>query len=295
MIHLSPGDVTNLYWGPKTTRQSLEALRQQRGLDQPLAQQFKTWTVRFFRGDWGYSWARHRAVTELLKEAIPATLQLTVLALVLNFLLGIFFGALAGMYAGRLLGRFCNFSSLVIYSIPTFWLALIFILLFSLKLQWLPAAQMSSWFAVDVGFWEKLGDRLHHLILPVAVLGLTGAAATARYVRSRMIEAQQQDYIRLALAKGLPRRRVIFQHALKNALLPVVTLLGLYLPFLFSGAFVVEVIFAWPGMGRLAYEAFFAKDYPVIFAVNFIAAAMVILGNLLADLLYQLADPRIRS
>ncbi len=272
----------------------MESLRQQRGLEQPLYQQFKQWTTRFFSGDLGYSWAKHRPVSEILQEAIPATLQLTILALAANFILGCFFGVLAGIYADRFMGRFLNFSSLVIYSIPTFWLAMIFILLFSVQLHWLPASQMHSFLAAEAGFGQALWDRIQHLILPVAVLGLTGAAAISRYVRGSIIEVLQQDYVRLAQAKGLSKRKVYFRHAFKNALLPVVTLAGLYLPFLLSGAFVIEVIFAWPGMGRIAYEAIFAKDYPVIFAVNFIAAALVIAGNLLSDLLYQFVDPRIR-
>ena len=212
----------------------------------------------------------------------------------MNFILGGLFGVVSGAYSQRLAGGLLNSFSLVVYSVPTFWLATILILLFSVELQWLPSSQMHSWRFADAGFWPKLFDRIQHLILPVAVLGLAGAAATSRYVSAQMIEVLQQDYIRLAHAKGLPKSRVLFHHALKNALLPVVTLLGLYFPFLLSGAFVVEVIFAWPGMGRLTYEALFAKDYPVIFAVNFIAAAMVIIGNLLADALYQFVDPRAR-
>jgi peptide/nickel transport system permease protein len=211
----------------------------------------------------------------------------------MNFMLGGLFGAVSGAYSQRLAGRVLNSFSLVIYSVPTFWLALILILLFSVELQWLPSSQMHFWWLEGAGFWRKLFDRIQHLILPVAVLGLTGAAAS-RYVRAQMIDVLQQDYIRLAHAKGLTKSRVLFHHALKNALLPVVTLLGLYFPFLLSGALVVEVIFAWPGMGRVAYEALFAKDYPVLFAVNFIAAAMVIIGNLLADALYQFVDPRTR-
>jgi len=295
LIQLSPGDASNLYLHPGASRESIGALRQQRGLEQPWWKQFKIWTVTFLRGDFGYSWAKHRPVAAILQEAIPATLQLALFALLLNFALGCLFGVLAGIFSHRPFGRFLDFSGLLIYSVPTFWLALILILLFSVKLQWLPASQMNSFFAAEAGFGAKLWDRFQHLILPVAVLGLTGAAATSRYVHGKMVEVLSQDYMRLARAKGLSSNRVIFYHALKNALLPVVTLLGLYFPFLLSGAFVVEVIFAWPGMGRIAYEALFAKDYPVIFAVNFIIAAMVILGNLLADLLYQFVDPRTRA
>ncbi len=295
LVQASLGDATYLYLNPGTDRESIESLRRQRGLEQPLPQQFKAWTWRFFRGDFGYSWTKHRPVIDILAEALPATLQLTIFALLLNFLLGGLWGGASGVYSRHWIGGALNSFSLIIYSVPTFWLAMIFILLFSVKLQWLPSSQMHSLWFDEVGFWRQLSDRMQHLILPVAVLALTGAAATARYVRGRMIEALQQDYVRLAQTKGLPQRRVFWQHALKNALLPVVTLLGLYFPFLLSGAFVIEVIFAWPGMGRIAYEAFFARDYPVIFAVNFIVAALVIFGNLLADLLYHLVDPRVRA
>jgi peptide/nickel transport system permease protein len=295
LVQASLGDATYLYLNPGTDRESIESLRRQRGLEQPLPQQFKSWTWRFFHGDFGYSWTKHRPVIDILAEALPATLQLTIFALLLNFLLGGLWGAASGVYSRHWIGGALNSFSLIIYSVPTFWLAMISILLFSVKLQWLPSSQMHSLWFDEVGFWRQLFDRMQHLILPVAVLALTGAAATARYVRGLMVEALQQDYVRLAQAKGLPKRRVFWQHALKNALLPVVTLLGLYFPFLLSGAFVIEVIFAWPGMGRIAYEAFFARDYPVIFAVNFIVAALVIFGNLLADLLYQLVDPRVRA
>lgn len=295
LVRSSLGDAAYLYLSPETDRERVETLRRQRGLEQPLPQQFKEWTLRFWRGDLGYSWTKHRPVSDILAEALPATLQLTICALLLNFLLGGLLGAATGAYSRHWIGRALNAFGLIVYSVPAFWLAMIFILLFSVKLQWLPSSQMHSLWLGEAGLGRQLFDRLQHSMLPVAVLGLTGAAATARYVRGLMIEALQQDYIRLAQTKGLPRRRVLWRHALKNALLPVVTLLGLYFPFLLSGAFVIEVIFAWPGMGRIAYEAFFARDYPVIFAVNFIIAALVIFGNLLADWLYQLVDPRVRA
>jgi len=232
-------------------------------------------------------------VADILAEAIPATLQLTGLALFLNLFLGCIAGAFAGIYSERRLGQIIDFTSLSIYSIPTFWLSLVGILVFSLKLHWLPSSQMASLFVAD-GFWDNALDRVRHLLLPVLVLGLGGAAATARYVRANLRQVLQQDFIRLARAKGLRKRRIYLQHALRNALIPVATLLGLYLPLLLGGAFVVEVIFAWPGMGRVTYEAVFAKDYPVIMAVNLIAATMVILGNFVSDLLYQWLDPRLR-
>lgn len=294
LFHLSPGDPTNLYFGPKVKRENLQYARHQMGLDRPWYEQLTSWSKRVLRGDLGYSWAKHRPVAGILREAIPATLQLSCFALLVNIVLGCLVGMVAGIHAHSWRGKLLDVLTLALYSIPVFVLALIFIFVFSLKLRWLPASQMRSFFTADMGFWTGIWDRVRHLLLPVAVLGLTGAAATSRYVRGHLREILNQNYIRTALAKGLARKRVYLHHALRNALLPVITLLGIYFPFLLSGAFIVEVIFAWPGMGRIAYEAIFAKDYPVIMAVNFVVAGMVITGNLISDLLYRFIDPRVR-
>jgi peptide/nickel transport system permease protein len=183
---------------------------------------------------------------------------------------------------------------------PSFWLALMLMLIFSLKAhQWgwpiaLPPTGMTSVDHEFMTFGERVRDRIAHLILPVSTLTLALAAGVARYTRGQMLEVIRQDYIRTARAKGLPERTVIMKHALRNSMLPVITLLGLYLPFLFSGAVFVEVIFAWPGMGRIVVDAIFQRDYPLVMATSFVFAVMVVLGNLLADVLYAVADPRIR-
>lgn len=294
LVRMSPGDATAIYWGPDSDRTSIAALRAQRGLDLPLFEQFRIWSVRFLRGDWGYSWTRHRPVSALLREAIPSTLQLTGLVLLFSFIVGAIWGVLAGRYAEHAVGGVLNFSGLIIYAAPSFWIASLAILVFSVNLQWLPSSGMNALFLDGSGFWPHLQDRLRHLILPVAVLGLAGAAAVSRFVRANVRTVLRQEFIRLAQAKGLSQREVLLRHALRNALLPLVTLLGLYFPFLLGGALVIEVIFAWPGMGRIAYEALFSKDYPVIFAVNLVAASLTIAGNMLADLLYHFLDPRIR-
>ncbi len=293
LFHLSPGDPTNLYFGPKVKHATMDALRKQMGWDHPWYQQFGLWFSQILRGNLGFSWSNHRPVADILKEAVPATLQLTGLALLLNVGLGCLVGIVAATRAHRWTGKLMDYAALTLYSLPTFWLGLMLILLFSLKLQWLPASQMRSFYQINPGLWARMLDRVRHLVLPVTVLGLTGAAATFRYVRGHMIDVLQQDYITQARAKGLPRRSVLLRHAFRNALLPVVTLLGMYFPFLLGGALIVEVVFAWPGMGRITYEAIFAKDYPVLMATNLIAATMVIAGNLVADLLYRFIDPRI--
>jgi peptide/nickel transport system permease protein len=177
---------------------------------------------------------------------------------------------------------------------PSFWLGLMMILLFSLLLGWLPASQMQSINADLFGFWHQLWDRITHLIMPVFVLGIATAAGTARFMRGSLLEVIRQDYIRTARAKGLSERTVIFKHGLRNALIPIVTLTGLSIPFLLGGSVITETIFAWPGMGRVAVGAIFARDYPVVLAVNLIAAVMVVMGNLLADITYSILDPRIR-
>ncbi len=294
LFQLSPGDPSNSYFHPKVRKETLKKRRQQLGLNEPWHRQFYKWAINALQGNLGHSWAKHRPVYDLLKESIPATLQLTITALIINFFAGIIAGLLAGVYAHRWWAKALDTSGLVLYAIPVFWVALLSILLFSLALHWLPASGMSALNAQDLSSWEQIIDRIKHLLLPAAILGFAGAAGTARFVRGQVQDIFRQNFIKLAHAKGLSRKSIYFTHALQNALLPVITLFGLYFPFLLSGALIIEVIFAWPGMGRIAYEAILAKDYPVLMAVNLIAALMVIAGNTLADVLYRFADPRVK-
>lgn len=294
LFRLSPGDASNLYFNPKIKLQKLQSLREQRGLNDAWYVQCFTWFKKMAAGDWGYSWSKFRSVKEILAEAVPATLQLTVLALSLLFILGCLGGVVGGVLSGGRLGHIVDYGSLLLYAIPSFCLALAGIYFFGIKLQLLPTAQMRSFFADSLSPGDQLLDRVRHLILPVATLTVSGAAATSRFVQSHMKNVLQQDYIRLARAKGLTPLRVFGVHALRNALLPVITLVGLYLPFLLSSAFIVEVIFSWPGIGRMTYEAILAKDYPLLMAANFLVATLVVAGNLLADLLYAFFDPRIQ-
>jgi peptide/nickel transport system permease protein len=210
-------------------------------------------------------------------------------------------GILQAVRQYSIIDNVLTFFALFFYSMPSFWFALMLILVFSLKAsQWgwaiqLPASQMTS---VGYEFYtagQQISDRLMHMILPAMALGIGDAAGIARYMRGSMLEVIHQDYIRTARAKGLSERMVIFKHALRNALIPIVTLLGLYLPILLSGSVLVETIFAWPGMGRLIVDAIFQRDYPLVMATSFIAASLVVAGNLLADVLYAVVDPRIRT
>jgi peptide/nickel transport system permease protein len=300
VLRLAPGDPTTFYFNPNIPPDVIEQLRRNLGLDQPLHIQYVRWIASFFTGDFGYSFAQSRPVRDILLEALPNTLMLTGSALVLVFVIGILIGVLQAVRQYSIFDSASSVLSLFFYSMPTFWLALMLMLLFSLKAhQWgwpiaLPPTGITS---VDYEFMsvgEKIRDRIAHLVLPVSTLTLALAAGVARYTRGQMLEVVRQDYIRTARAKGLPERTVIMKHALRNSMLPVISLLGLYLPLLFSGAVFIEVIFAWPGMGRIIVDSIFQRDYPLVMATSFAFAVVVVLGNLVADVLYAVADPRIR-
>lgn len=293
MIHLAPGDPSSVYVRPEISKRTLETVRRQMGLDLPLGQQYLRWMRELAVGNLGQSFSQKRPVRDVLWEAIPNTLQLTVTVFVLQLFGGIFFGIFTAVQRGRAPDYSVSSILLFIYSVPGFWLGLMAILVFSLKPGWLPSGQMKSLVTPD-GFLPALVDRLRHLILPATVLAAPFAAYTARFVRGSLTEVLNQDYIRTAYAYGLSRRRILYRYALKNALLPLVTLSGLSFPFLLGGAVVTESVFAWPGMGRLTIDALFAHDYPLILASTWIAAISVVLGNLVSDLVYAAVDPRIR-
>lgn len=303
LMHAAPGDPTALYMNPSIAPEVLEQMRRNWGLDQPLHIQYVRWMTSFLTGDFGISLAQNRPVAAILAERIPNTLILSGVSLLLIFAIGIAVGIIQAVRQYSALDNVLTFSALFIYSMPSFWLGLMLILVFAYKVyqvDWwpaflrFPASGMTSVNYEMLGFWSKFGDRFHHLVLPSIALGVSSAAGIARYMRSSMLDVIRQDYIRTARAKGLPERTVILKHALKNALLPIITLLGLYLPFLFSGAVLVEYVFAWPGMGRTIVEAIYQRDYPVVMATTFVFAVMVVIANLIADLLYAVVDPRIR-
>jgi peptide/nickel transport system permease protein len=301
IIHLAPGDPMARYFNPNVSPEVIEQMRRNLGLDQPLHIQYFRWLSAFLRGDFGYSFGQMRPISEILPGVLWNTLQLMLVALVIIFVLGMLIGIVQAVRQYSATDNTLTFTALFFYSMPSFWLALMLILIFSLKAsQWgwpivFPASQMMSVGYEFLSTGEQIRDRMMHMILPAIALGIGGAAGIARYMRGSMLEVIHQDYIRTARAKGLSERKVIFHHALRNALIPIVTLLGLYLPALLSGAVFVEVIFAWPGMGRLIVDSIFQRDYPVVMATGFVAAAVVVAGNLIADVLYAVVDPRIRT
>lgn len=296
VVHLAPGDPTTLYGNPDVDPDVIRLMQRNLGLDRPLPVQYGKWIGNFLTGDFGYSFAHKRPVADVIADSLPNTLLLSGVSLVIIFTVGIAVGVVSAVRQYSFADHAATLLSFFFYSMPSFWFALMLLLLFHYHLHWLPADHMTS---IDFRYetfsgWEKLVDRVRHLILPATALGLGALAGVARYTRASMLEVIRMDFVRTARAKGLPERDVILRHALRNGLLPVVTLVGLYLPFLFSGAVLVETIFGWPGMGRIIVTAIFQRDYPLIMANTFVAALIVVLGNLLADAAYSVVDPRIR-
>lgn len=294
IIHLAPGDPTSVYIQSSVDPQYAANLRHSLGLDEPLPVRYVKWVSSMLQGDFGISFSKHAPVQRILAETLPNTLLLAGFALLFNFFIGIVIGIVTALKRRTRLDHTVNIVSLFLYSMPEFWLGLMLILWFSLAIPLFPASGMHSPLAQYLPPLDYALDVLHHLILPVAVLGIASAAATARYMRGSLLEVIHQDYIRTARAKGLSEVVVIGKHALRNALLPIITVFGLSFPFLLGGAVIVETVFAWPGMGKLTVEAIFSRDYPLIIASTLVSGVMVIVGNLIADILYAVVDPRIR-
>lgn len=294
VMHASPGDPMDRYISPRVPPAIINQLRQQFGFDQPLPVQYAKWLWQWMQFDLGYSLTQHRPVADILAEAIPMTLQLTLPVLLASFVGGILLGAIAAFYRHRWLDHLLSNSILAVYCMPSFWLGLVLMLVFSIHLKWLPNAHAASIFVEERGFAAVLADRFWHLLLPTATLALPGIASTARYVRENLVNTLEASFITVARAKGLSSWQILLYHALPHTALMLLSLLGLSLPFIFGGAFLTEIIFAWPGMGRITLEAIFSRDYPVVLAATGISALMVIVGNLFADILYKFADPRIR-
>ncbi|NPB09103.1 MAG: ABC transporter permease [Thermodesulfobacteria bacterium] len=298
IIHLAPGEPISPMadFNPKFTPEMRERLRAQYGLDKPLYVQYLNWLKGLATLDLGRSFAPdRRPVWDKIKERLPVTLLINVLSLLIIFCVAVPLGVASAVREGSLFDRVTTVFVFVGYAMPGFWLALLLMMLFGIKWHLLPISGLHSLMGYEhMSFWEKVLDWAKHLILPIFVSAFGGLAGLSRFMRSSMIEALRQDYIVTARAKGLPERVVVYRHALRNALLPVITILGLSIPGLVGGSVIFESIFSIPGVGQLMWQAVMARDYPVIMGNLVIVSVLTLLGNLLADICYALADPRIR-
>jgi peptide/nickel transport system permease protein len=296
IMQLAPGDPVTI----KASSNShidpsyIEKLRQSYGLNDPLMIQYWHWLKRICTLDFGNCFGDNRPVLTVIVERLPATFLLSGLSLLLLFVLAVPLGVAAAYYQNSWLDRFVSVFTFGGYSIPSYWLAFNLMLFFCVYLNLLPISGMMSTEADFFPWYQKIGDLMSHLLLPLFVTTFSGLASVSQYARSSMLEVIRQDYIRTARAKGLSETQVIFKHALRNALIPIVTLVGLSLPGLIGGSFIIETIFAWPGLGQLGLQAVFTHDYPLVMGIGIITAFLTLTGNLLADLVYAWLDPRIR-
>lgn len=295
LLRLAPGDPTARLDDPRIPPEYQRELRARYGLDEPLLVQYADWLTDVARGDWGVSFTHRRPVAEVLVERIPATLLLTGSALVLQFLLGTTLGVIAARRPGSWRDTLIRLGAIVVYSLPLFFLAVLAVEVIAGLVPALPSGHMRSVDHAGLAPLARGADLLRHLLLPALTLGLATTGAVLRFTRNSLLDTLSEDYIRTARAKGLTERRVVWLHGLKNAAIPLVQILGLSLPFLLSGSLVVEVIFSWPGMGRLTYDAVRAYDYPLVVASTALAGVLVVMGNLVADLLHGALDPRVRE
>lgn len=296
LVHLAPGDPLRAALDrPGVTDAVRDQWRQQFGLDRPLAEQYMRWLANVPRGELGYSFSHRRPVRDVLLDAFPRTLLLVGLALTFSFALGIGVGVLQAERAGSARDKWLGRVLLLLYSVPDFWLALLALLLFAYKIPILPAGGIVDPVLHDyLPFWRRVLDRLAHLVLPVLTLTVLSSAVIARHQRSSLLAVLPSDWMRTALAKGLSWRDAVRRHALRNALLSTITLVGLSLPALAAGAVFVEKVFSWPGMGMVTVSAIGARDYPLITAGVLVISVAVVIGALVADLAVAAADPRVR-
>jgi peptide/nickel transport system permease protein len=296
IMHLAPGGPAEaqMEFSAKASAEARERLRKLYGADQPVHKQYLTWITKFVTLDFGEAFADGRKVKDKILERLPITLTINLLSLGLVLLIALPIGIMSATHQYSVLDRFTTIFVFVGYSMPSFWLALL--LIYLLGVQWgvLPISGIQSLDVTGLTGWGKLMDRAEHLILPVFVSAFGGLAGVSRYMRNNMLEVMRQDYIRTARAKGLPESVVVYKHALRNALMPVITILGLSLPGIIGGSVIMETVFGIPGMGQLLYQAVFSRDYNLAMGILVPAAVLTMLGNFLADIGYALADPRVR-
>lgn len=292
LINLAPGDPLDAMIDPSAGASSSaqEKMREKMGLNKPLVVRYGIWLRELLTGNLGYSYVKNVPVTERIMDRLPATLLLTITALIISIVVGIPLGMLSAMKQYSTVDYSFTFLAFAGISVPNFFLALGAIYIFSLKLNWLPPFGMVS-LRSDLPEWL---DILRHLILPATILALATTGSLIRYARTSLLEVKGMDYITTARSKGLRERKVLFTHAFRNALIPLITVIGLRLPALFGGSVIIETVFSWPGIGQLAIESITDRDYPQIMGLLLITAVLVLVANLITDIIYAYADPRIR-
>ncbi|MDZ4184223.1 MAG: ABC transporter permease [Desulfuromonadales bacterium] len=298
VIHLAPGEPTDMQTqlNPEVSTELRNRLRDQYGLDKPLVVQYGEWLGRFVRLDFGNSFSQdRRPVLDKIVERLPITISINLLSIVAILAAAIPIGIYSATHRGSLFDRLTTILVFIGFAAPSFWLALLLMDFFGVRLGLLPIAGLKSLDYDSLSLFGKIIDLGRHLILPVFISTFGGLAGFSRYMRSNMLEVIRQDYILTARAKGLSEQSVIYRHALRNALLPVITILGLSVPGLIGGSVIFETIFAIPGMGKLFYDGVMMRDYPLIMGILVMGAILTLVGNLLADLCYAFADPRIRN
>jgi len=289
IMHLAPGGPLSVYTlNPSITAQDIEKIKVILGLDQPIHIQYVKWAGGMFTGNWGTTFFGGRPVFDVIVERIPATFLLMGSAMSIAIIIGMCIGILGAFKRYSIFDYLATTGAMVALSFPTFWFGLMAIYIFSLKLGWFPSGGMFT-----LGGEEEFLDLFRHLVLPTAVLALVLVAQWSRYTRSSFLEVIHQDYIRTARAKGIKGSKILFRHALPNAIAPLIALAGVQLPWLFSGALVAETIFGWPGMGRLFVDSLTMKEYPILMGMVMFTAIAVIFGNLIADIINAVLDPRI--
>ncbi len=287
LIRLVPGDTVTAMLGAHYSEERAETLRAAYGLDRSIIAQYGIWASHVLQGDFGYSYFTGQPVLEAILQRLPVTLQLTAMSIIIAILVGLPLGVLAALHRTSVIDYLASFTGLIGVSVPHFWMGTLMILFFSLYLGWLPSGSF-------VGIAESLIDNLRHLIMPAAALGIYVGAVVTRMTRSSMLEVLGQEYIKMSRAKGTPRRHLIYVHALKNALIPVITIIGIQMGYLLAGQVVMEQVFALPGVGRLAIQSIANRDYILMQGtILFIGTAFVLI-NLLVDILYALINPQVR-
>jgi peptide/nickel transport system permease protein len=290
LLHLAPGGPLAVYALSTAMRaEDVARIEHEMGLDLPLPLQYVRWAGGLLRGDWGVSYRDNRPVLADVWARLPATLELMGTALVLAAIVGVGIGILGALRRHSIFDYLSTTGILITYSMPTFWFGLMAIVVFSVTLRWLPSGDIAT-----TGIPFSVADRARHLVLPVLVLSLVLVAPWSRYTRSGLLDVLDREYIRTAHAKGVSECAVVLRHALRNALIPLITLAGLQMPMLFGGALVTETVFSWPGMGRFFLDSVGYRDYPILMGILLLTAVFVVMANLLADVLYAAVDPRIR-